>query len=191
MLGAIKAASEGMGINRAALEFGVPKTTLKDRMPGRVQHGSKLGRVPYLSSSEEQELVDYLITCSEIGYPKKRADVLGIVQKTLENKNGGPIDFNGKGWWFHFMQCYPELAIRKGDAISALTYPTISTTSSALNSTFNSHLGAITTTSNPTLSTLSNVISTLNATVSTPSSVASSSTTPSDNRKALSPINQF
>ena len=53
MLGAIKAASEGMGINRAALEFGVPKTTLKDRMPGRVQHGSKLGRVPYLSSSEE------------------------------------------------------------------------------------------------------------------------------------------
>ena len=70
MLGAIKAASEGMGINRAALEFGVPKTTLKDRMPGRVQHGrvqhgSKLGRVPYLSSSEEQELVDYLITCSE------------------------------------------------------------------------------------------------------------------------------
>ena len=49
MLGAIKAASEGTGINRAALEFGVPKTTLKDRISGRVQHGSKSGRVPYLS----------------------------------------------------------------------------------------------------------------------------------------------
>ena len=36
MLGAIKAASEGMGINRAAIEFGVPKTTLKDRISGRV-----------------------------------------------------------------------------------------------------------------------------------------------------------
>lgn len=31
MLGALKAVSEGtMGINRAATEFGVPKTTLKD-----------------------------------------------------------------------------------------------------------------------------------------------------------------
>ena len=47
--------------------------------------------------------MDYLITCSEIGYPKKRADVLGIVRKNLENKNGGPVDFNGKGWWLRFM----------------------------------------------------------------------------------------
>ena len=86
------------------------------------------------------------------------------------------------------MQRYPELALRKGDAISALTYPTISTTSSALDSTLDFHLGAIITTSNPTVSTLPNchVISTLTPTVCTPSSVASSSITPSDNRKVLS-----
>lgn len=67
--GAMKAASEGTGINRAALEYGVPKSTLKDRVAGRVQHGAKSGKTPYLSPNEEKELVDYLVTCSKIGYP--------------------------------------------------------------------------------------------------------------------------
>ena len=49
MLGAMKAVSEGMGINRAALEFGVPRSTLKDRVSGRVSHGAKSGRAPYRS----------------------------------------------------------------------------------------------------------------------------------------------
>ena len=38
MVGAMKAVEEGMAINRAATEFGVPKTTLKDRQLGRVEH---------------------------------------------------------------------------------------------------------------------------------------------------------
>ncbi len=45
MLGAIQAVREGtFGVNRAALEYGVPKTTLKDRISGkgsaRCQYGS-------------------------------------------------------------------------------------------------------------------------------------------------------
>jgi len=35
-----------MGVNRVALECGVPATTLKDRGSGRVVHGSKMGPKP-------------------------------------------------------------------------------------------------------------------------------------------------
>lgn len=116
MLGAV---TEGTGINRAALEFGVPKSTLKDRVAGRVQHGCKSGKTPYQSSSEEQELVDYLVSCSKIGYPKRRDDVIGIVHRTLENKTGFPVeDFKGKGWWARFMERWPILALRKGDSLA-------------------------------------------------------------------------
>jgi len=52
MRGALKAVAEGMGVNRAAMEYGVPRTTLKDRVAGRVQHGCNSGRAPYLTSSE-------------------------------------------------------------------------------------------------------------------------------------------
>ena len=118
MLGAMRAVTEGMGINRAAVEFGLPKSTLKDRISGRVEHGTNPGRVPYLSASEEQELVNYIITCADIGYPKRRHDVLSIVCKTLEEKNGAPVKFNGKGWWLRFMQRWPKLALRRGDPLA-------------------------------------------------------------------------
>lgn len=120
MAGAMQAVIEGrMGVNRAAEEYGVPKTTLKDRLAGRVEHGCTSGRARYLSRQEEEELVEYLVTCSEIGFPKRRDDVIGIVRKTVGKKNNGPIkNFNGKGWWWRFLQRWPNLALRKGDALT-------------------------------------------------------------------------
>ena len=57
MLGAMKATKEGrMGINRATVEFGVPQTTLKDRLAGRGVHKTNIGPKKYLSHEEEQEL---------------------------------------------------------------------------------------------------------------------------------------
>jgi len=35
-----------MGVNRVAKEYAVPKTTLKDRLSGKVQHGRKSGPKP-------------------------------------------------------------------------------------------------------------------------------------------------
>ena len=119
MVGALKAVSEGMGVNRAALEYGVPKSTLKDRVAGRVNHGCKCGRAPFLSHSEEEELYHYLVTCANIGYPKRRDDVIGIVRRILESKLDCDMsEFKGKGWWLCFMQRWPKLALRKGDALA-------------------------------------------------------------------------
>ena len=42
--------------NIAAREFNVPATTLKDRLSGRVEHGSKPGPAPYLTEDEGAEL---------------------------------------------------------------------------------------------------------------------------------------
>ena len=50
-----------MGVNRATLEFKVLLTTLKDRVLGRVVHGSNMGPKPYLNNKEKKELVDFLL----------------------------------------------------------------------------------------------------------------------------------
>ena len=39
-----------MGVIQAALSYGVPRTTLKDRVAGRVLHGSNFGPQPYLTT---------------------------------------------------------------------------------------------------------------------------------------------
>ena len=52
MRGAVKCVMNGrMGVNRAA----VPRTTLKDRIAGRVVHGTPSGPQPYLTPEEVTE----------------------------------------------------------------------------------------------------------------------------------------
>lgn len=49
MIGAIAAVTSGkMGVNRAADQYCVPRTTLKDRLSGRVAEGANPGPTPYL-----------------------------------------------------------------------------------------------------------------------------------------------
>lgn len=100
MLAAIEAVENGCGPNQAAKEHGVPKSTLKDRLSGRVVHGTKPGPRPYLNKEEENELADYLVQSAQMGYGKTRRQVKCLVEKVAEEK--GTLKDNGKesdGWW--------------------------------------------------------------------------------------------
>ena len=58
-------------ISKIAKKFQVPKTTLHNRISGRVIHGTKPGPRPYLQADEEAVLVDHLISAAKVGYGKK------------------------------------------------------------------------------------------------------------------------
>ena len=75
-----------LGVNRAALEFNVPRITLKDRIVGRVAHGCNMGPKPYLTHEEEAELVKFLINCLKMGYGKTRQDVMKLVKSCIFKK---------------------------------------------------------------------------------------------------------
>ena len=70
-----------MSMNKAAKIHGVPCTTLKDRMSGKVVHGKKPGRQRYLDNEEEDALADHLIEAASIGYGKTRSEVKLITEK--------------------------------------------------------------------------------------------------------------
>ena len=64
MLDAMKTVQEKKyTIRGAAKKFSVPYSTLKDRVHGRVRHGSKPGVKTALSPEEEEELVTYVKVC--------------------------------------------------------------------------------------------------------------------------------
>ena len=71
-------------INRAALDYGVPHTTLKDRLSGCVEHGRKPGPAPYLSAVEENELGEIRKSCASIGYGR---DVMYIAESVATEKD--------------------------------------------------------------------------------------------------------
>ena len=119
MQAAIDAVKSGrMGVNRAALEFGVPRTTLKDRIAGRVVHGTRSGPKPYLTPQEEKELADFLVSCSKMGYGKTRGEVLKIVEAIAKKKGVKVQGYISDGWWCRFRERWPQLSLRKGDPFS-------------------------------------------------------------------------
>lgn len=83
-----------LGVNRSALLHGVPKTTLKDRIAGRIKHGTKPEPVAYLNAKEEEELVNFLFGCSTMGYGKTKREVLQIVGKEKRNC----VESAHRGW---------------------------------------------------------------------------------------------
>ena len=57
-----------LAIRCAAEEYDVPRSTLGDRISGRVAPGSTSAPPKYLSTQEEEELVQFLIDCASIGF---------------------------------------------------------------------------------------------------------------------------
>ena len=111
MVGAMKALKCGsMGVNRAAAEFGVLRTTLKDRLAGRVVHGTNPGPIPYISADEEKQLVEFLVSSSKMGFGKTRGEVLLIVREMAARK-GLALEKITDGWWSCFRKRWPELSL--------------------------------------------------------------------------------
>ena len=117
MTRALQAVTSGrMGVNRAALEFNVPCTTLKDRVARRITHGCNMGPKTYLTREEEKELADFLISCAKIGFAKTRQDVMNLVHRAVLKKEEKQTSKVSHGWWMHFCKRWPELILRKGDS---------------------------------------------------------------------------
>ena len=78
---AIKEVELGMSIRRAAEIYSVPKSSLYDRINGKVHCGAKPGPNPYLTYLEEEELASFLIQTAKIGYPHTKKQVFGTCPK--------------------------------------------------------------------------------------------------------------
>ena len=106
----------GISVRKAALMYGIPKSTLGDRISGRVLEGSKSGPLKYLSELEETELISFIIGCAEVGYPKTVKDILVLVQQILASR--GVYREVTYGWWEGFRKRHPDLSLRVPSTIS-------------------------------------------------------------------------
>jgi len=116
MKAAMEAVAAGQSVSETARKHGIPKTTLHDRVSGKVIHGVKPGPRPYLSPKEEGNLGLFLKQCAKLGYGKTRKDVLGIVQSTAVDKGLLRSSRVTEGWWRRFLERQSDLSLRQGDS---------------------------------------------------------------------------
>ena len=108
--------SHQCSLRKAAELYGVPKSTLHDHATGKVKENTSSGPERYLSVYEEEELCNFLIGCSDIGYPRTRIQVLAIVQQYLDKKQVNKIVSNG--WWQRFRSRHPGITLRSAAPLS-------------------------------------------------------------------------
>ena len=110
MVYAVKAVTDGSSIRRAAEEYDVPRSTLGDRISGRVVPGSTSGPPKYNSTQEEEELVQFLIDSASIGYPRGRLEIIAMVQYVCHESGIERVVTHG--WWESFCHHHPDVTLR-------------------------------------------------------------------------------
>ena len=106
---------KSMPVLRAAKKHGVPKSTLHDRISGKVSHGDKPGPKPLLTAAEEGEFADFLVEVSQAGYGKTRREVRQIAGRVAVDKGKRDKAMVSHGWFKRFLLRQPHLSYRRGD----------------------------------------------------------------------------
>ena len=111
----MEAVMSGGGINRAMMENGVPRTTLKGRLSGCVDHGDNPGPVSYLNREEEGELGVFLKKSASMGYGKSRKQVMVIAEAYVQHEKRAlkAVQIT-QGWWRQFLKQQKDLSLRRG-----------------------------------------------------------------------------
>ena len=82
MLKAYEVTRRTLSIRRAALQYNVPKSTLSDKVSGRVSFNSHSCPTHYLTDDEE-ELVSFLAGSARMGYAKTKKEDVAIVEEVI------------------------------------------------------------------------------------------------------------
>ena len=102
-------------VRHAALENNIPKSTLHDRLSGKVLPGAVGGAPRYLDDKEEEELVWWLEGCAEVGCAKSVREVRVIVGAIVAKKQNPDHVTVSHGWWDKFRARHPQLRLRGGE----------------------------------------------------------------------------
>lgn len=106
---------ENVSVRKASETYNVPRSTLSDRVSGRVLPGAKSGPPKVLTDEEEEELVSFLSRLSDIGYPKTRKQVVDLVNHIAITRGRTQISMS---WWDSFRRRYSHLSLRTASTLS-------------------------------------------------------------------------
>nr|XP_040039477.1 uncharacterized protein LOC120823507 isoform X1 [Gasterosteus aculeatus aculeatus] len=106
MVRAVQEVKEGRQTARkAARKFGVPKSSLADRLSGRVAVDCVHGQKPLLTSEDESSLLEYCLYSASQGCPQRKHQVITNALAIYNYRNPHqPRTVLGQTWWINFME---------------------------------------------------------------------------------------
>ncbi|XP_060600129.1 uncharacterized protein LOC132753652 [Ruditapes philippinarum] len=109
-----------MSLRKASQHYGIPKSTLSDRLTGKVASDAKSGRPPTVPLDVEADIVGRVTTAAGCGFGITRRDFLIKTGRLCQKmglktpfKNGIP----GKGYFQGLKRRHPSIVIRKPEKL--------------------------------------------------------------------------
>lgn len=112
MEAAYSAVKNGSSLSSASMEFGVPKSTLHEKVKELSLLTCRKGPSTVLSKIEEERLEMWILNKAKIGFPMHEDTVRDAVQKILiEEKRANPFSDSRPGhkWVKLFLNRHPEI----------------------------------------------------------------------------------
>ncbi|XP_011863938.1 PREDICTED: uncharacterized protein LOC105559902 [Vollenhovia emeryi] len=115
VINGLKALERGVSSREAAAQFGIPRSTLYKKFTKARPVEARKGPATILTTEEEDLLCQWVLFCSESGYPVTKAMLLTSVQKLVKEldrktpfKNNKP----GRHWYDGFCRRHPQITTR-------------------------------------------------------------------------------
>ena len=115
---ALNAVSAGMSLNKASVEFNVPKSTLRDNFVAAEQQGlGRKGHETILTKKEECLIAEWAKEMARRGFGRTPEEICEAVKQILDKAGRNVKEFRmnrpGKSWWWGFMRRHPDLHTAK------------------------------------------------------------------------------
>ncbi|XP_061607823.1 uncharacterized protein LOC133467223 isoform X2 [Phyllopteryx taeniolatus] len=107
-------------VRQAAKEFGVPKSSLGDRVSGRVTPGSRSGPAQLITSSDEELLVEFSLYVSKHGFPLTKQQLVSFASSIYKRQHRR-VAFSklGQTWWLNFRKRQEKnITIQPADGVT-------------------------------------------------------------------------
>lgn len=106
-------------VRQAAKEFGVPKSSLGDRVSGRVTPGSRSGPAQLIKSADEELLVEFSVYMSKHGFPLTKQQLVSFASSIYKRQHRR-VAFSklGQTWWLNFRKRQEKnITIQPADSV--------------------------------------------------------------------------
>jgi DDE superfamily endonuclease/Tc5 transposase DNA-binding domain/helix-turn-helix, Psq domain len=108
---AILDVTNGQSIRKAALHWGVPRTTLRHRLQGSESRKEAFTSFQRLSPAQEKSLTTWILSQNDLGLPPTHAQIKQFTTRILAMK--GDYDPLGKRWFQAFLRRNPSLCTQR------------------------------------------------------------------------------
>lgn len=108
---ALRDIAEGRSIRKAGLDWGVPRTTLSDRIQGRISQREAQEPSQRLSPIQEQQLTQWVLTQQAIGLSPTHAQIRTFASRIIATRDNSLL--LGKRWIAGFLRRNPVLKTQR------------------------------------------------------------------------------